>query len=206
VICPRCGKKELQEILCESEPIDYCTQCHGSWLDKGEAKAFTAFPERVLRSLQTDLIDTRRSPIRCPRCGGAMTEGGLFQPDYRLDRCNDCGGVWFDSRELSRLQKIAPADPPTPAPPRPAPAGPTAKPRRPAPSRTEINPRAPTVSAVCPRCGTAPRPGDRWQCTCSGVFDPFPTGGRCPRCGRNWGTVKCAECGRWSPIGEWLGR
>ena len=187
----------MQEILSEGEPIDYCTGCRGAFLDKGEPAPFTHFPERVLKALDSELIDPKPGRFRCPRCGGKMTEGGLFDPAYRLDRCNDCGGVWFDAKELSQLEKIEPVSRPAPvAKPKPAP---------PPPARTLPPPRpGSTTNFLCPNCSRRVQLGDRWQCSCRNVWNPFVyADGTCPRCGRVWDETKCPGCGQWAPRRTW---
>jgi Zn-finger nucleic acid-binding protein len=182
----------MQEILSEGEPIDYCTGCRSAWLDKGEAHAFTAFPEKVLRGIATALLAPKRSAIGCPRCGGKMTEGGLFDPTLRLDRCDDCGGVFFDAKELSRLQKLSPAEFERPG---------TAA-QQAVTEETTPAPAAAT-SPRCPACRTPVSRGDRWQCSCGTVWNAFDTQGRCPRCQRQWDETKCPRCGRWSERAAW---
>lgn len=94
----------MTEFLSSGVLIDFCPSCKGTWLDKGEARFFAADPDLVDKTLAGELLNPHPSKIACPRCNGAMTEGGVFEAGYLLDRCNDCGGVWFDARELSRLQ------------------------------------------------------------------------------------------------------
>ena len=101
--CPRC-KKPLHEFLSQGVLIDYCTSCKGTWLDAGEAQFFAADPRKVEAALGGELLEPKKSLIMCPRCSGSMTEGGVFDKDYRLDRCDACAGVWFDAKELTRLR------------------------------------------------------------------------------------------------------
>src|SRR5579859_3517085 len=101
--CPRCSRG-MTEFVSQGVLIDFCSSCKGTWLDHGEARFFAADPVAVERALAGELISAHPSAIRCPRCSGAMTEGGLFDPGYLVDRCNECHGVWFDAHELSRLQ------------------------------------------------------------------------------------------------------
>jgi DNA-directed RNA polymerase subunit RPC12/RpoP len=64
-------------------------------------------------------------------------------------------------------------------------------------------PRRPGYS--CPSCRSAPPLGALWACgRCRTPFDTFETGARCPACGAVFGETRCADCGRSSPIGEWL--
>jgi Zn-dependent protease len=64
-------------------------------------------------------------------------------------------------------------------------------------------PRRPGFS--CPSCRSAPLLGALWACGgCGTPFDTFETSARCPSCGAVFGETRCADCGRASPIGEWL--
>ena len=70
-------------------------------------------------------------------------------------------------------------------------------------SRLASLPRRPGYS--CPSCGSAPLLGPLWGCgRCGAPFDTFETGARCPSCGAAFVETRCADCGRSSPIGEWL--
>jgi Zn-dependent protease len=58
---------------------------------------------------------------------------------------------------------------------------------------------------ACPSCRSAPPLGALWACgRCGAPFDTFETGATCPSCGAVFGETRCADCGRSSPIGEWL--
>jgi Zn-dependent protease len=57
----------------------------------------------------------------------------------------------------------------------------------------------------CPSCLSAPLLGPLWACgRCGESFDTFETGAVCPSCRATFGETRCADCGRSSPIGEWL--
>ena len=63
-------------------------------------------------------------------------------------------------------------------------------------------PRRPGLA--CPSCRSAPPIGDFWVCgACGATFDTFATGAVCPACGARFGTSRCADCGRQSPIADW---
>jgi Zn-dependent protease len=70
-------------------------------------------------------------------------------------------------------------------------------------SRLARVPRRPGFS--CPSCRSAPFLGAFWACgECGTPFDTFETGARCPSCGAVFGETRCTDCGRSSPVGEWL--
>jgi Zn-dependent protease len=57
---------------------------------------------------------------------------------------------------------------------------------------------------VCPACKTAPPLGEFWKCgKCGQPLDTFQSGAACPRCGTQFVTTKCLDCGAKHPIGEW---
>ncbi len=42
--------------------------------------------------------------MNCPRCdGGKLSE--ITHDGVKIDRCNNCGGVWLDAGELEQLTK-----------------------------------------------------------------------------------------------------
>lgn len=57
----------------------------------------------------------------------------------------------------------------------------------------------------CPNCASSPVKGDFWVCgKCENAFDIFDTHGTCPKCGAQFATAGCMECGKQFPIQEWM--
>lgn len=57
----------------------------------------------------------------------------------------------------------------------------------------------------CPSCKMQPLLGDYWKCAqCGQGFDTFATGAECPHCGAKYPVTTCADCGRATPIAEWM--
>jgi uncharacterized protein len=42
--------------------------------------------------------------VECPKCGGALQS--LVQDGIEVERCAQCGGLWFDRLEADRLRKV----------------------------------------------------------------------------------------------------
>jgi len=42
--------------------------------------------------------------MKCPKCGGEMKTVTLSGTE--VDRCEQCGGLWFDNMEVDRLLKV----------------------------------------------------------------------------------------------------
>jgi uncharacterized protein len=41
--------------------------------------------------------------VKCPKCDGVLQL--VVQDNIEVDRCDQCGGLWFDMLEVDRLQK-----------------------------------------------------------------------------------------------------
>ena len=42
--------------------------------------------------------------MRCPKCGGQLVE--LEYHHMKIDRCEDCGGIWLDKGEMEMLEHV----------------------------------------------------------------------------------------------------
>jgi hypothetical protein len=42
--------------------------------------------------------------MRCPKCGGQLEEVEFHH--MKIDRCQDCGGIWLDKGEMEMLEHI----------------------------------------------------------------------------------------------------
>ncbi|MGI9457060.1 MAG: zf-TFIIB domain-containing protein, partial [Aeoliella sp.] len=109
--CPRDGA-ELATVFVAGIELDKCHHCDGLWFDRGEL-------ERVQKLERTDIEEQLEQQfgdptveagkvegyMRCPRC----PEGRLQQVTYtiekrvKIDRCEDCLGVWIDDTELDAI-------------------------------------------------------------------------------------------------------
>lgn len=198
--CPKC-KREMQEILSEGVPIDFCTGCRGSFLDKGEHAPFAGYPEAFRDAVEAGPNEARPAEFACPRCGGRMRSGWVLERDFQIERCEGCGGLWFDSKELSRLKRLQPNAVVT----RPAPAREeTTTAPRPATKKPSRRRDPPAEGAACPNCGQPPRASDQWQCRCGWKWNAILTRGRCPRCRRVWQELQCLQCAKWAPPTKWF--
>jgi len=100
MLCPVC-KKSMIILEYQNIEIDYCTNCHGSWLDRGELE--------FLLSADTDLLDIehirqgKKGDRKCPRCRKRMREQPFPSTDIQIDACPDDGGIWLDGGELESI-------------------------------------------------------------------------------------------------------
>lgn len=120
--CPRCAAI-LAETDYEGVPILACRACGGKLVraddidrilirreagfDDALHRKATEFRERFVRNpLRTMKIDDRLGPVlRCPSCGYRLAARPFnYQYFVPVDRCLDCGRIWFDADELEVLQ------------------------------------------------------------------------------------------------------
>lgn len=79
--CPACSKP-LQMTERQGVEIDYCPQCRGVWLDRGELDKIIERSAQVRRDDDDD-DDRRRYPAPGPSGGGYHHSGGSYQKPYK---------------------------------------------------------------------------------------------------------------------------
>jgi Zn-finger nucleic acid-binding protein len=116
--CPRCAQA-FKEIRYEGVRVETCPGCRGEWLDAGELRVlidswetkFSADELSALRSIdKADFtIDPDGHEPVCPKCPGARLERFNYASTsgVALDKCPSCSGLWFDDKELERVQILA---------------------------------------------------------------------------------------------------
>jgi Zn-finger nucleic acid-binding protein len=109
--CPRDGT-QLDKVRIAGIEIDKCHQCDGIWFDRGEL-------DRVRDAKVTDAEETLEREYGNPSFRRGRTEGYMLCPrcadkrlqqytytymnPVRIDRCEDCFGVWLDKGELDAI-------------------------------------------------------------------------------------------------------
>jgi Zn-finger nucleic acid-binding protein len=95
---------ELQEV-----EIDYCTACHGIWLDGGELELLledTDGKDTVISSLTPD-TENREKKRKCPMCRKKMKKMTCGTDEkVTVDSCTRAHGIWFDKGELNKTIKM----------------------------------------------------------------------------------------------------
>lgn len=129
--CPKCDSETLVKTEALGNiPLDVCPGCKGIWFDKGELEALLKQSQGEVPA-GFDLISPKPEGLPCPRCKSKMSRGGLVNPMLLVDKCDACGGVWLDPRELVLLKKLlglsGGAESVEVERPEPAPAAPEAK-------------------------------------------------------------------------------
>lgn len=104
--CPKC-RCAMHEMILEGVEVDFCSSCKGLWFDKDEI-AFTAELSEDIPDISEVRKNARKTDDECPRCGIKLEEMKFVQAqDLLIDRCPQCQGIWLDSGEFLKLEKIA---------------------------------------------------------------------------------------------------
>jgi len=109
-VCPKC---DVQLFIIEFKGIelDFCYQCRGVWLDRGELEDLlirggAKADDALLTALgqKGRLISGRKN--LCPKCDSPLHEILIEcegKSQLTLDRCPREHGIWFDAHELEDL-------------------------------------------------------------------------------------------------------
>ena len=103
--CPHCREKDLVTGLTEQGvEIDYCEDCKGIWLDKGEIYYFVKKPKAVYKELKAAIEQGQPTERICPQTGEKMLAIKVLNGKITLDYCPSLGGIWFDWGEITQLR------------------------------------------------------------------------------------------------------
>ena len=108
--CPVCKDVVLaNEELLENLKAKVCRQCGGRWIQSFQYwrwldKHGGTLPEKpAAESVELPVDDSTAAKL-CPECGHFLTRRKVGHGvDFGLDRCNSCGGIWFDKNEWEVL-------------------------------------------------------------------------------------------------------
>ena len=106
--CPVCKESMIILELNEVE-IDYCSQCHGIWLDSGELEELlkdSKAKDQLLASFEID-NNVKEKPYKCPICSKRMDKV-LYGENKKVlvDKCRKEHGLWFDKGELHQIVEM----------------------------------------------------------------------------------------------------
>ncbi len=100
--CPDCKGRELESVLSkQGVEVDYCQECHGVWLDRGEIYLLARRPEIVSKRLkEADKISKKQ--IISPKTNTAMTP--INYPEGTEIYICDSGGIWIDGKQIDKFR------------------------------------------------------------------------------------------------------
>ncbi len=110
--CPVCSEPLIILELDKIE-VDYCTNCHGVWLDGGELELLLQDSEGKNKLLDSFVIDKNSNEkyIKCPICSKKMDK--ILCGDENkitLDKCSRQHGLWFNKGELESVVEMGSLD------------------------------------------------------------------------------------------------
>ncbi len=110
--CPFCSHPLVILELNQIE-IDYCTNCHGIWLDEGELELLLLDSGGKNKLLNSFAIDKKNKEkyIKCPVCSKKMDK--VLCGDEKkivLDKCPRHHGLWFNKGELETVVEMGSLD------------------------------------------------------------------------------------------------
>ncbi|MDD5135579.1 MAG: zf-TFIIB domain-containing protein [Candidatus Omnitrophota bacterium] len=110
MICPVCKTVALQnEDLLQNLVAKSCKQCHGRWIPSYQYwqwldKHGDILPEKPKEEAISLPVEDTGAGKLCPECGHFLTHRKVgHSMDFSLDRCSNCGGIWFDRNEWEVL-------------------------------------------------------------------------------------------------------
>lgn len=110
--CPVCNQPLIILELRQVE-IDYCTSCHGIWLDEGELEIFLPDEYRKEMLFNSFKVDKKNGEkkIKCPVCSKKMNKISCGDTkNIVLDECPDKHGFWFNKGELNNVVEMGSLD------------------------------------------------------------------------------------------------
>jgi len=115
--CPRDGKALSSEKYEADVVVERCPSCRGMWLDRGELEKVQRASEHdysnQLSAIGTaarayEMARQKAQPgVMCPRCQRPLeAEEYAHCSQIIIDRCAECGGIWFDAGEVQALEQF----------------------------------------------------------------------------------------------------
>ena len=109
--CPVCGTADLAGREMESGLLaSGCPDCGGNWINSFQYWKWREvhgpdLPERPPEAETSTPVDENGRGKLCPECGHILLpyKVGHDLP-FSLDRCGNCGGMWFDGSEWEALR------------------------------------------------------------------------------------------------------
>lgn len=101
--CPDCGD-EMYTMDLEGVEVELCARCSGMWLDQGEL--VQASGEYVDTTFSADeASEAGKSRRNCPDSGTTLWRRSFTRgAPVMVDQCPQCGGMFLDEGELSKIQ------------------------------------------------------------------------------------------------------
>ncbi len=110
--CPFCNNQLVILELNQIE-IDYCTSCHGIWLDNGELELLMQDSEEKTQLMDSFSVNKNSGEkiLKCPICRKKMEKLNCGKGNkVLLDKCIKEHGIWFNEGELEQVVEMGGLD------------------------------------------------------------------------------------------------
>jgi Zn-finger nucleic acid-binding protein len=109
--CPVCQSRTLATHNLDQDLVSWkCANCQGQWINSFqfskwvEQHRFNHHDQPSSQHLELTSNETKSAKV-CPECGRIMAKFKVgYSLPFSLDRCGNCGGIWFDKNEWEILQ------------------------------------------------------------------------------------------------------
>lgn len=107
--CPNCKANQLVKKEIEGGPqVLECPSCGGFWVKSFEYWKWKCEhrEEETSKENGEELKSVERNEAKlCPECSKILRRYEVGKGmDFSLDRCNSCGGIWFDKNEWAIIK------------------------------------------------------------------------------------------------------
>ncbi len=106
--CPKCHGQSLVEMRTSDHvDLDFCESCNGLWFDRDELADYLGLSKDMVEfdKVRQHAAETN---LKCPTCDSHLHELPFStKSDLLIDRCDQCGGTFFDFREVAHAQTVA---------------------------------------------------------------------------------------------------
>ena len=106
--CPQCNEKELTKDNINGIMIDYCSECGGLWLDKGELNNIIHQHDGDVEFCTEEHIEnSTKTTLPCPNCQNEkLIEVNFIEySNIRISFCQVCNGIWLKKGDLENINK-----------------------------------------------------------------------------------------------------
>lgn len=101
--CSDCKDSPLEKVLSQQGvEVDYCRQCHGVWLDRGEIYLLARRPQNFSRRLKEADKKNREQKLS-PKTNQPMSL--LNYPEGSVIHVCDSGGIWIDGSQILKYNQ-----------------------------------------------------------------------------------------------------
>jgi Zn-finger nucleic acid-binding protein len=106
--CPKCKKPTLSNFnTSEGVVVDFCEECFGIWFDKNELAHYIELSVDI-PEIKEMKKSARKTGLVCPKCNSGLEEIPFSsKTDILVDRCGNCGGIFFDAGEIIEAEKAS---------------------------------------------------------------------------------------------------